>query len=354
VQATGGGQDNIVYSQQVATFSGAEDVIAQYGTLGSPDDFDSWSLERDRRDELAANSRTTEYVSPEVTGYQDLDHYGTWASEPGYGYVWAPTYVNVGWAPYRYGRWVSVAPWGWTWVDDAPWGYAPFHYGRWAHVRNRWCWVPGPRHARPVYAPAVVGWGPAHGGNVSWFPLGPRETYVPGYRFSRHYLERVNTSNTFVARELVNRVYDNRDSRPTFSNRVAGACDGDVQPGIHVRGPRGSGAYSAERSGPGDRSRELGGAAPRGRAAEPTGWAHAHERSCAADGGGESSGRGESGTAVRRRALCAPAGGEPGSRRRGAHARPQRASARSLLSQCLPRTTRAAWNVRSAPIARLR
>src|SRR5690349_4683504 len=223
IQATGGGADNIVYAQQVATFTGSDDVIAQYGTLGAPDDFDSWSLERDRRDELAANSRTTEYVSPEVTGYQDLNHYGNWYSEPGYGYVWAPTYVNVGWAPYRYGRWVSIAPWGWTWIDDAPWGYAPFHYGRWAHVRNRWCWVPGPRHVRPVYAPAVVGWGPAHGGNVSWFPLAPRETYVPGYRVSRRYLERVNTSNTVVARELINRVYDNQNSHPNFSNRVPGA-----------------------------------------------------------------------------------------------------------------------------------
>ena len=27
--------------------------------------------------------------------------------------------------------WVWLRPWGWTWVDDAPWGFAPFHYGRW-------------------------------------------------------------------------------------------------------------------------------------------------------------------------------------------------------------------------------
>jgi hypothetical protein len=24
-----------------------------------------------------------------------------------------------------------MSPWGWTWVDNAPWGFAPFHYGRW-------------------------------------------------------------------------------------------------------------------------------------------------------------------------------------------------------------------------------
>jgi|GEM_PF-1863684 len=220
VQATGGSQDSVVYAHQVATFTGTDDVIAQYGTLGAPDDFDSWSLERDRRDELAANSRTTEYVSPEVTGYQDLDQNGTWSSEPGYGYVWSPTYVTMGWAPYRYGRWVSIAPWGWTWIDDAPWGYAPFHYGRWAQIRHRWCWVPGPRHVRPVYAPALVGWGPSHGGHVSWFPLGPREVYTPGYRFSRRYVERVNYSNTVITRAVVRDIYDNRAANTAFRNRV--------------------------------------------------------------------------------------------------------------------------------------
>ena len=220
VQATSGSQDNVVYAQQVATFTGTDDVIAQYGTLGAPDDFDSWSLERDRRDEVAANSRTTEYVSPEVTGYQDLEQHGSWSSEPGYGYVWAPTYVNVGWAPYRYGRWVSVAPWGWTWIDDAPWGYAPFHYGRWAHIRHRWCWVPGPRHVRPVYAPALVGWGPSPRGQVSWFPLGPGEVYSPGYRYGRRYLERVNHSNTVITRAVARDINENRTASTAFRNRV--------------------------------------------------------------------------------------------------------------------------------------
>jgi hypothetical protein len=48
-----------------------------------------------------------------------------------------------------YGRWVWVVPWGWTWVDDAPWGFAPFHYGRWVYV-SYWAWVPGPLAVRPV------------------------------------------------------------------------------------------------------------------------------------------------------------------------------------------------------------
>ena len=157
-EATGPSQNFVVHNQEVATFAASKDLVAQFGTLGAPDEFDSWSLERDRRDERVASSPTAEYVSPDVTGYEDLDDNGTWSSEAEYGYVWTPSRVAVGWAPYQYGRWVWVSPWGWTWIDDAPWGYAPFHYGRWAHVRNRWCWVPGPRHVRAVYAPALVGW----------------------------------------------------------------------------------------------------------------------------------------------------------------------------------------------------
>ena len=91
-----------------------------------------------------------------MTGYEDLDRYGEWVSEPEYGTLWFPTRVSSGWAPYREGRWTWVRPWGWTWVDEAPWGYAPFHYGRWVQVRNRWAWHPGRRVDRPTWSPALV------------------------------------------------------------------------------------------------------------------------------------------------------------------------------------------------------
>jgi hypothetical protein len=232
-EASASSQSTIVHNQQVATFRGSE-VTAQLGTLGAPDEFDTWSLERDRRDENAASSQTAQYVAPEVTGYQDLDDNGSWSSEPEYGQVWTPTHVAVGWAPYQYGRWMWVNPWGWTWIDDASWGYAPFHYGRWAHVRERWCWVPGPRHVRAVYAPALVGWVDAPGasltissggGGVAWFPLGPREVYVPARRFSPRYVERVNVTNTVIVnRTVIHDVYENRATNVTYRNRsVPGA-----------------------------------------------------------------------------------------------------------------------------------
>jgi hypothetical protein len=223
-EVSGGPRDVIVHAQESATFRSGEQLAAHFGSLGAPDEFDSWSLERDRRDDGARSSRTAQYVAPEVTGYEDLDDNGSWTTEADYGYVWTPTRVAADWSPYRYGRWVWVGPWGWTWIDDAPWGYAPFHYGRWAHVRDRWCWVPGPRHVRAVYAPALVGW-VGGGGGVAWFPLGPREVYVPGRRFSHRYVERVNVSNTVIInRAIMANVYENRDRNASYRNRsVPGA-----------------------------------------------------------------------------------------------------------------------------------
>ena len=46
------------------------------------------------------------------------------------------------------------------------------------------------------------------GGNVGWFPLGPREVYVPTYNVSREYVNRVNISNTTVNTTTINNVYN--------------------------------------------------------------------------------------------------------------------------------------------------
>lgn len=175
------------------------------------DEFDAWSQARDRRDD---ETRSTRYVSREMTGYEELDSYGAWQESGEYGPVWYPRAVPVGWAPYRHGRWAWVAPWGWTWVDEAPWGFAPFHYGRWALVGGVWGWIPGPIMPRPVYAPALVAWVGRSGWQVSfsfglaaavgWYPLGPREVYVPGYRCSTAYLGRINAPHVTNITHIVN------------------------------------------------------------------------------------------------------------------------------------------------------
>ncbi len=155
-------------------------------------------------DAAGQRSVAASHVSPEMTGIEDLDQYGRWETHPDYGALWVPTVVIAGWAPYAHGHWTWLRPWGWTWVDDAPWGFAPFHYGRWLWWGGRWGWTPGPRVSRPVFAPALVAWvggtpAPAvvgrHGRpapGVDWVPLAPREAYRPGYRASAGYMERVN------------------------------------------------------------------------------------------------------------------------------------------------------------------
>lgn len=144
------------------------------------------------------------YIHAEMVGYEDLNAYGTWEMDPEYGRVWYPSRVPAGWAPYRTGHWEYVPPWGWTWIDDQPWGFAPYHYGRWAHRRQRWVWIPPAYDARPVYAPALVAFvggvelavalGQQSAAPVGWFPLGPREVYVPPYTTNRDYYYRINRS----------------------------------------------------------------------------------------------------------------------------------------------------------------
>jgi hypothetical protein len=213
-QATGNGQTYTIHAGQRVTFSGTDSLNADVVEIGGPDQFDNWAYNRDHRYD---NSRSARYLSHDVVGYEDLDDYGDWRDDSNYGHVWFPSRVEAGWAPYHQGHWDWIPPWGYTWVDDSPWGYAPFHYGRWVTVGGRWGWVAGPVEVRAVYAPALVvfigggggvGIGVGFGGNVGWFPLGPREVYVPSYHVSQAYVNRVNISNTTVNTTTITNVYN--------------------------------------------------------------------------------------------------------------------------------------------------
>jgi len=203
-----GGVFQMTAGQQI-TFIGVNLQQQSGGPAPALDGFDQWVISRDRLEDGSASAR---YVSREIPGYEDLDANGTWRSDPNYGEVWVPTVaVTAQWAPYHQGHWTWIAPWGWTWIDDAPWGFAPFHYGRWAHLGDAWAWVPGPVVvAQPVYAPALVafvgGGGGSHWGvdlaiggavgvGVAWFALGPHEPWHPGSGYSPSYYNRVNSVN---------------------------------------------------------------------------------------------------------------------------------------------------------------
>jgi uncharacterized protein DUF6600/FecR-like protein len=200
-EVTTGGKTYEIHADEQAEFSGVDDPEYHTMRAPAPDDLDHWASDRDLKEEHSASAQ---YVSRDVPGYSDLDDYGTWREEPEYGHVWYPTTVEVGWAPYSYGYWNWVGPWGWTWVDYSPWGFAPFHYGRWATVGGAWGWCPGPVYASPFYGPAFVGFvgggsgfgfGGGFGGGIGWFPLGFREPFHPWYHTSGNYFRNVNITN---------------------------------------------------------------------------------------------------------------------------------------------------------------
>jgi hypothetical protein len=220
---------------QSVTFNDAQLQNYQSNSLPQADDFDNFSRERDTRWD---NAKSRQYVSEDVIGYQDLDDNGDWDEVPEYGHVWYPTTVAVGWSPYHSGHWGWVGSYGWSWVDDAPWGFAPFHYGRWAYIGNRWGWCPGRIDVRPVYAPALVafvggGVGVSIGfgsGPVGWFPLGYNDVYYPSYRVSRGYFGRVNSFGGGGNTTIINNYYGNYSrgnvnyGQINYANRnVAGA-----------------------------------------------------------------------------------------------------------------------------------
>jgi|HubBroStandDraft_6_1064221.scaffolds.fasta_scaffold18868_3 hypothetical protein len=241
-QVNGGGQAFLVDGGSQVQVSGTDYISYDIYDLPGRDTFDQWSYSREQRE---GHSQSARYVSPELTGYEDLDQNGTWRTDRTYGAVWVPTHVARDWAPYRDGHWAWVDPWGWTWVDDAPSGFVTSHYGRWAHVDNDgnggggWAWVPPHREAnhdereyRPVYSPALVTFvGDSNssrdfgsGGGVAWFALAPGEVYVPARQASPTYITNVNTTNTVVQQTTITNVVNNNVQTTTYVNqRVDGA-----------------------------------------------------------------------------------------------------------------------------------
>jgi hypothetical protein len=140
------------------------------------DQFDDWNETRDRE---LLSSQSYGYVSPDISGAEDLDANGSWVPSQ-YGQVWEPRTAVADWAPYSYGQWAWEPYYGWTWVDYAPWGWAPYHYGRWFwNGGYGWCWWPGARLSVHFWSPALVGFFGWRNGSLGWVALAPYERFHP-------------------------------------------------------------------------------------------------------------------------------------------------------------------------------
>jgi hypothetical protein len=209
LRITGKGLDRVLTTGSAAMLSGNDPVIVGLEGAGSDDFVASW-----RPGKSDDDTQSLGYVSAEMTGYDALDTAGTWQTIDGVGPTWFPRDVAADWAPYRNGHWRWIAPWGWTWIDDAAWGFAPSHYGRWARLPSaaatdglgadteRWGWVPGALVQHPAYMPATVAflgtagvgisYPEAFGPAVAWFPLAPDEPYWPRYTNDAAAIRRAN------------------------------------------------------------------------------------------------------------------------------------------------------------------
>ncbi|HEX6087817.1 MAG TPA: DUF6600 domain-containing protein [Thermoanaerobaculia bacterium] len=180
----------------------------------SADDFERWFLKRAER----FGSYNSRYMDRRLSYWSDdLDDHGRWVHVSGIGWSWRP-FVGNGWRPYYNGYW-HTRNGCLTWVSYDPWAWGPYHYGRWAHDPiYGWVWVPG-----YGYSPAWVYW-TFGSGFMGWAPAGYWDCYRPYYNwaYSPRYTARLGFG--FYGRVRLNeldlRPWTFIDSRNVISNRV--------------------------------------------------------------------------------------------------------------------------------------
>jgi hypothetical protein len=246
--AAAGGEVPLEAGRMMA-IDGIDSPVYDVNSLPRPDSWDRWVQTRSRRSRDTGSRR---YVNADISGVDDLDEYGSWSQIPEYGRCWSPARVSADWRPYRAGRWVWQDPWGWSWVSNEPWGWAPYHYGRWVRSRSRWYWVPvGPDVRTVRYAPALVAFvgGPGFsvsvsvggGGNVGWFPLAPRDPFIPWWGSRARETNVTNITNvTYVNRTYVTVVNQNTfiSGAPVARNTIRDArVLREISAAPVVRGP---------------------------------------------------------------------------------------------------------------------
>lgn len=142
-------------------------------------------------------------IRAEADFHAPLTEHGVWVTVGSYGRCWRPARVAVGWRPYCDGRWVWTDC-GWYWESDEPWAWACYHYGYWAFdSQYGWVWIPGIE-----WAPAWVSWR-IGGGYIGWAPwcpphlrvaiMEPTFVFIQANRFhERHRPSKLVVNNTTI------------------------------------------------------------------------------------------------------------------------------------------------------------
>jgi hypothetical protein len=128
------------------------ELLAKEIQSGPYDDWDKQRAEYHERYYTASNYNNYPYY-----GRGDLSYYGGWYGLPGYGSLWQPFNVGLGWSPFDSGYWGWYPGSGYAWISGYPWGWLPYRYGSWAFVPGwGWGWSPGAQWGPWLAMPGVI------------------------------------------------------------------------------------------------------------------------------------------------------------------------------------------------------
>lgn len=127
----------------------------------SSDQYDKWNKQEGQFQNQYSYNNAATNSWPYSYGLADLNYYGNYFYQPGWGWLWQPYYMGAGWDPFMNGAWAWYPGVGYTFVSQYPWGWMPYRYGNWAFVPGwGWCWQPGGFYgwnASPVVVNAPAG-----------------------------------------------------------------------------------------------------------------------------------------------------------------------------------------------------
>ena len=109
-----------------------------------PDQYDKWNKQEGKFQNQYNYNNAATGSWPYSYGLADLNYYGNYFYSPGFGWLWQPYYMGVGWDPFMNGAWSYYPGVGYTFISQYPWGWMPYRYGNWVFVPSLgWAWQPG-------------------------------------------------------------------------------------------------------------------------------------------------------------------------------------------------------------------